>query len=391
MSAREVNTDLDCPGIENYFPREVIVNSQFKEDLEQCEKLITCLVPMEGSHLDNIENEGYFSIDIAQIEYIDEDFAVKLVNDPLNYFKYLGLATHLVYKRHKDSEAEERSSQIQAFNFDNFRRLWFECTGFTKITPIGEISPPHYNKFVTITGTIAAVGKISQAIYEATFRCENCGCLQYVLQPMGQLQTPVTCHSTKCNAQLTNTEKSSRGNPITFTRLKNANIKVASQMISVIQTRYNSKTGEKQVHVIKVQLINHLIEKCFIMDSVTISGVIVEPKNIEGTGICGFYMLASSLSINTEDKFDSKTLRAIQAITSEPDILGLVTASFCPSVSCNNMVKLGVLLSLIGGHESDSHDEEDPVPYRGQIHTLLLGAHISRFFAKFLLFRSLLY
>ncbi len=38
------------------------------------------------------------------------------------------------------------------------------------------------------------------------------------------------------------------------------------------------------------------------------------------------------------------------------------------------MVKLGVLLSLIGGHESDSHDEEDPVPYRGQIHTLLLGA-----------------
>ncbi|XP_053202051.1 DNA helicase MCM8-like [Panonychus citri] len=284
--------DFDCPGIESYFPRECFGDSNFRKIIDHCKEVVEPLLPMEGLTLDCIENEGYFSIDIYRLEFVNEEFLNKILEDPLNYSKYLGVAVLMLYKAYKESEAEEGASQT--CEIETLRRLWFECTGYKEIIPIASISPPHYGKFVTISGMVASISKVTETVYEATFRCEKCSSLQYVLQPMGQFQTPKTCHSPNCSLQSNNSQANHRPSSITFSRLKHADIKVPSQIITVIQTRFDNKSNEKHVDVIQVQLLNHLIEKCFIMDSVTVSGIIVEPENIEGTGICSFYMICIS-------------------------------------------------------------------------------------------------
>ena len=50
-----------------------------------------------------------------------------------------------------------------------------------------------------------------------------------------------------------------------------------------------------------------------------------------------------------------------------------LVASLCPAIVGNDLVKAGMLLSLFGGNTSDTLDEKNHVPVRGDLHVLVVG------------------
>lgn len=50
-----------------------------------------------------------------------------------------------------------------------------------------------------------------------------------------------------------------------------------------------------------------------------------------------------------------------------------LVASLCPSIVGNHLVKAGLLLALFGGTTSQSLDEKNSVPVRGDLHVLVVG------------------
>jgi len=82
---------------------------------------------------------------------------------------------------------------------------------------------------------------------------------------------------------------------------------------------------------------------------------------------------------NDEDIFSSNDIKIIETLSQDPNLFPLLVKSFCPTIYGHELVKAGLLLTILGGSNPNLDPNARPTQkrsnthFRPDCHLLLLG------------------
>ncbi|KAI9340418.1 Minichromosome maintenance deficient 8 [Zopfochytrium polystomum] len=381
---RRRRTASECPYPEwvLYFPDE-----PFSEDHD--------LIPMItgfmdyfnarfGEEIEDTSAKGFRSRTIVEVDYQDlrqkckvGDIDLRLQQQPNDVLSSMGLAACLVANRNVDMAedgADFIKKTVRILKYDN-------------ITALKELKANLMGRFIAVKGTVVRVSSIKPLVTVLAFSCSSCQTIQEVKQIDGKFKPPVRCTMTGCRGKNFAAERSS---PQTVTS--------DWQRIRIQEKLPDNQLDSGRIpRTVECELTDDLVDLVMPGDVVCVSGVVKTLTTDEGKGKKNtqmFYLYiwanslikASSNSGNEEEQestdagfskdsiaFSDNDLRGIERIYSlGPKIFKALVNSLCPAIFGHEMVKAGLLLTLLGGRHRSS-DESKDIAMRSNPHMLIVG------------------
>eukprot|EP00595_Chromulina_sp_UTEXLB2642_P003264 CAMPEP_0196763286 /NCGR_PEP_ID=MMETSP1095-20130614/3749_1 /TAXON_ID=96789 ORGANISM="Chromulina nebulosa, Strain UTEXLB2642" /NCGR_SAMPLE_ID=MMETSP1095 /ASSEMBLY_ACC=CAM_ASM_000446 /LENGTH=669 /DNA_ID=CAMNT_0042116115 /DNA_START=287 /DNA_END=2296 /DNA_ORIENTATION=- len=279
----------------------------------------------------------------------------------------LGLSLSLVAaRRHQYSE---KQIIVNARLFNLFDNQLFSCIKSDKV-----------GQLISLEGFIVKVSSIKPLVIRAAFQCSKCLSMQWVDFEDGVFSPPDICSTAKCRNKYLELQRS-QVITVSYQRLK-------------LQEITDSETDEVSARLprtFEIEVQDDLVNCCRVGDIVTVVGIVKTIKTdvtrvsrgiVKDAGLHQLFVVAHSLTTNkkrarsnsnSESTVNSlEQLQMIRTIAIHPMCLSVLIASFCPSIYGHELVKLGLLLGLFGGSDSNQ-DRSFTVRLRSDIHVLIVG------------------
>ncbi|CAG9821174.1 unnamed protein product [Phaedon cochleariae] len=359
------------PGFRLYFiedsnldSEEVIKHSQhFGEFFEE---------NPESYSTTDITNDRFFMVDFKSLTENDkliskwDDFKNNLIDNCEYFLKCMGLAMHqFILKSHQYKEQEKQGNvevpmiQARIYNVE-------------PILLLRDLRVNYLEKLVTIRGTVIKASHVKQICQYMTFSCKACSGTQITKQVDGAFTVPLNCKTKGCRAQ----SKFHAIHDSTFNRT------VSRQSIKIQELLGTDQCDNARVpRTLECEFMEDLVKTCIPGDDITITGIIRVRDPIGNNGknkqntVFNLYLEAISVWNNKKQRksesasegitFNTNDYYLIKKIHSEPKLFRLLVHSLCPNIYGHEILKAGLLLSLIGGTKTET--------FRGESHVLMVG------------------
>lgn len=257
--------------------------------------------------------------------------------------------------------------RLYIYGFNDQRVVILRFYNFNQIFPMSMIKSHLINKFICIRGTVLRVSSIKVLVESITFTCYECKSKIVICFIDGKWETPNRCINIDCRSRLFNPEKHTARTSF-YQRLK----------IQEIESDINDITAGKMPKTIECEIKNDLIDSCISGDIVTICGIMktevqsdvkgfaakanknralhasyIDVNSIKNSNTEYFLQTAVSNNPSTTNVNDQKMnlaeINMIHKISERKDLFALLVKSICPSIFGNDLVKVGMIMSLFGG------------------------------------------
>uniref|UniRef100_A0A7S1T7Z7 DNA helicase n=1 Tax=Compsopogon caeruleus TaxID=31354 RepID=A0A7S1T7Z7_9RHOD len=264
------------------------------------------------------------------------------------------------------------------------------------VTRIQDIAAHLVGRLVCIQGTVIRASSIRQQLTAATFDCARCGgrvvrtFRDYVLSP------PKACEFQGCRSRQFSPDLD-QVETVDWQRLTVQELRQHQSSARPLQSDHDEGPS---LRTIDVEVVGDLVDQCMPGDRVNVCGIVralnvgSEPVLSRGAGrsskgLSTLFVGANSLaklksrvpkmdtpSSSTDGKasrsdpdFAENELELFRSLFSEKHLFSILVHSLCPSILGHEVVKAGLLLSLLGGNPQDV----STVGLRSDIHVLLVG------------------
>ncbi len=313
--------------------------------------------------LDNIEdrfseflNEKYFNelqkalreekalvVDFSALDRFDSGVADTLLEDPENILKaFRNAAKSIVFEK----------INVRIRNLPESRAI-----------RIRNLRAKHIGKLWTIDAIVKSGSEVKPQIYEASFKCPDCGTLISVEQDMYVLQKPFVC---ECG----------RRGDFDFVEKKTFDIRWLS-VIEPFEITEGEQSGGISVYLKEDLTTPRMQRKTDPGNRIIIVGILKElPKRIKGRLSTRMDIYIETVHVeHAEIEFDEMEIRPedeqrIRELASDPNIYEKLKASVAPAIYGIDEIKEALAFQMFGGV---SHYMPDGSRIRGNIHILLTG------------------
>ncbi|KAI9100394.1 DNA replication licensing factor MCM8 [Phlyctochytrium arcticum] len=260
-----------------------------------------------------------------------------------------------------------------------------------EITPLKDLKANLMNRFISLRGAVVRISSVKPIIQEMEFACNACGEGIHMIFNDGQYRAPTKCTRYGCKSRVFTPQRGpDKTNSVDWQRI-----------------RIQEKLADNQVdsgripRTVECELTEDLVDLVVPGDVVCVSGVVKvlasdeEKGKGRATQMYSLYIAANSLvkasgvssseeeeeeaeedpsKVFTKDniRFSKKELYGVQEIWKRGDVFRLLVNSLCPSIFGHEMVKAGLLLTLLGGRNRCTPDSLE-MSIRSDPHILIVG------------------
>ncbi|KAF5294396.1 hypothetical protein FQR65_LT10761 [Abscondita terminalis] len=314
----------------------------------------------EKYNLQIISKTKSFNVDLLHI-YEDnrfqtewKSFRMDVLKDTETVLALMAVAMHqLIVKQDKEFNCRVRPYLINHQPILHLKNLKTNC----------------FSSLVSVCGTVIKASNTRQLLTkESLFKCGNCNGTQVLQHIDNVYSVPKFCPTKGCRAQskFVCTLDSPQTRTVNWQSLK------IQELIGVGQYE-----NGRVPRTIDCEVTEDLVGFCVPGDDVTITGIIKSHNCARKNQPSVFSMYIDVISIiNNKNKrngsiesitFNEDDCKIIQKIHSEPSLFRYLVQSLCPTIYGNEIVKAGLLLSLLGG----THYEDEMT--RSISHVLMVG------------------
>ncbi|KAK2714741.1 DNA helicase MCM8-like isoform X1 [Artemia franciscana] len=327
---------------------------------------------LDSQHAKDVAKNGYFQIEFSTLVNNDSlklsiPDLKEIISDNAEYaFKCFGLAVYTVISTKVDMPAVIPRVNVRLINCEPLYQL-------------KSIKANLFGKLVTVKGTVIRVTNVKPMVKFLAFKCRSCNSESAVLQPDGIYTVPEKCPVPGCRGQAFIPVRSS---PKTKT--------MDWQTVRIQEILDDDQKDWGRVpRTMDCVLTEDLVDSLLPGDSVILSGIV---KILKGDGqnmtrrqdektLYDPYIDATSVlntkrghTLNRESdcdvvEFTEGDYNEIQQVHSKENVLALLVKSLAPSIYGHDVVKAGLLLTLLGGISPSS----EGVQMRGDPHLLIVG------------------
>lgn len=292
-------------------------------------------------------------VDFNDLIYFDEDFANRLVNEPI---KMLELLDRAIY-RQLQVETPDYASKIDKFHA--------RVKGLPDVIQIREIRSVHLGKLIMVDGIVVRATTVKPMLKVANFVCKNCGTSYKVEQEGYLLKQPDSCNNLECKKKARAFELDLIGSTYT------------DYQVLGIQEKPEELPPGRLPTIIEVRLRDDLVDRARPGDRVVVTGILLPlmERQID-TGIRGFKTFIDAVSIETARKepealhITPEEEKMFHELAKDPNIHSKIVESIAPSIYGLETVKEAIMLLLFGGKAKLF---PDGVRVRGDVNILLVG------------------
>ncbi|XP_014259995.1 DNA helicase MCM8-like [Cimex lectularius] len=364
-------TETTCPlkGWNLYFPDE-----NYESSSVTTQNVLQAIRYFErhsdSISLKEIEAKNYYNLDLTVVQedtvFMNSwpNFIEDLREKPDHSLNCLGLAFHHVVNN-MDSNEED---------FE-FPQLYIRIKNFKPVVSLRDIKACLYGKLISVKGTVIRVGPSRLLCTRMGFACTQCRTPQVLTLKDGVYITPKSCPLRECRSKTFSPLHSSH-----LTKTKNFQIVKIQDMIGDCDAH---SAGGRVPRNIEVEFVDDLVDKCCPGDSVIITGIVKVNTSDEGKRKNSpnlFTLFLEGVSVTNSKgsggryaqanlEFTLKDYYAIQELHDEKSLWRLLVNSICPNVYGHELVKAGLLLSLVGGATQGTGQ----ITKRPLIHVLIVG------------------
>ena len=258
-------------------------------------------------------------------------------------------------------------------------RIFIRVLGFPDVTKLKKMKANRIGKFFSLKGTVVRVGGVLPLVKRMSFSCDKCGTVMPRCFPAGIYDPPTSCFGDGCRARK-------------FSPDRQGCATVDCQRVKLQEVLDDDLDAGRIPRTIDVELTNDLVDCCVPGDIVTVSGIVRSirtEKGPKGQAQALFYLYIEANSVaNSKTKkeavrdggqgtWGSEDMLMIDQIKSlgtsivadgrqsdasasqqrlglleqsQPiEIFRLLTNSLCPGIFGHEMVKAGMILSMLSG------------------------------------------
>ncbi|XP_075145085.1 minichromosome maintenance 8 factor recombination-defective [Haematobia irritans] len=372
-----IDTPMCCPGWRLYF---------YKESYEDSSELNARLQLLEAHYnryvtsydFLTIQRRGFFNLNanvLRQDEQLTKEWPT-LMDDvlfrPMKTLATFALAMHslaTIAAIDICPSQEESNRNRYVPRVIKPRKIYARPINFIAEQPMDIIGSLEIDQLYCVRGVVTSIGPVEASASWITYRCGRCKQEQALRQGGFHPIRPYSCKRPGCLAKAGFVEI--RASP--FTRI------TPKQMIRISEARLDSALHSETLAkpILNVELRYDLVDTISLGQEILVTGILrVRPlqdqqeseKYAEFAGQMEIFMKATTIvdGKTVNHPFSEKDIEAITTINSEHDSFKLLVNSLAPELFGFEIVKAGVLLSLIGGAGSQVHDEDE-------INVLLVG------------------
>ncbi|KAJ8510005.1 hypothetical protein OPV22_000439 [Ensete ventricosum] len=371
----------------NYFPQVEFALEDRKLKLVVLLADFFC-TPQADPFLSQVQDDrGTFFLPIDMQHFqkacgVDEFYSV-LEEAPKEALSCMGAAVHMVLSTKKINYHLEDAEKI------NIRLHNHPDSMIT----LKNLKAAYIGKLVSVRGSVVKVSTTRPLVLQMEFACGKCGTVIDRVFPDGKFSPPAACSIHGCRSR-------------TFIPNRSTAKLMDFQKIRVQELLKSENHEEGRVpRTVECELAEDLVDSCIPGDVITVTGIIKVINNYmdigggrsrnKNQGLYYLYLEAVSVrnskSQSSEDvrvtnsesgaymlfdffSFSPRDLEFIVKFSEEhgSDIFRQIVHSFCPSIYGHELVKAGIVLSLFGGVQKHSVDQ-NKVPVRGDIHVIIVG------------------
>ncbi|KAJ3411838.1 DNA replication licensing factor mcm8 [Chytridiales sp. JEL 0842] len=388
-SRNHQNTRIPCPygdAWSVYFPDEPFTPNH--DLIPLIETFRAYFDSTYGNRRDDPESALSVDVAVVVVDYIHlkqstniEDLPERLRNQPNDVIASLELAACLCSE--DDGTVADTSLRPKKI---------VRLVRYDILTPLKELKANLMGHFLSVRGTVVRVSSIKPIVTKMLFTCNNCGAGLTLAMQDGKFKAPARCSEDGCKGKA-------------FTPARGAN--ASTTTVDWQKIRLQEKLADDQVdsgripRTVECELTDDLVDLIAPGDVVCVTGIVKVLATDEGKGKNkGTQMYYLYLSVNslvkasssssqeisgaeeggseaafTKDfvQFSRKDLYGIKQIHEEgDDVFRLLVNSLCPAIFGHELVKAGLLLTLIGGRRHDG-DESKEIAVRSNPHILVVG------------------
>ncbi|KND03322.1 uncharacterized protein SPPG_02368 [Spizellomyces punctatus DAOM BR117] len=301
----------------------------------------------------------------------------------------MSLAASEVIENTRKRMGIDKVNSTQGLGFKRTVRL----VNLDEITPLKDLKANLMNRYISIRGTVVRISTVKPVLSEMSFICSHCDEIQTVKFMDGQYKTPSKCVRYGCQSRKFTPERGP----------ENA-VSVDWQRIRLQEKLADNQIDSGRIpRTVECELTEDLVDLVVPGDVVCVSGIVKvlasdeEKGKGRATQMYSLYIAANSLvkagggsgnsmtddsSVNDDDgaktftkdniRFSKKELYGVQEIWGSKDVFKLLVNSLCPAIFGHEMVKAGLLLTLLGGRQRGDVESLE-VTIRSDPHILIVG------------------
>lgn len=256
--------------------------------------------------------------------------------------------------------------------------------GFDPLVKLRGLKGSSVGKFVAIRGTVVRVSNMRQQVLGMQFECGKCSAVFSRRFPDYKYCPPepgFKCPTSRCRSKVFNPKRDS-ADTVDWQKIR---------VQEILNEEADAVREEGRMpRTIDVELFSSLIDSCVPGDTIVVCGT-VRVLNLEAEGgrgggrkqnqRCLYYLYMEGNSIANSRKpegvgeaFSQPDFEIFRAVISKKDPFAFLVNSAVPSIYGHELVKAGLLLSLLGGTpKTNIAGGNDAVNIRSDIHCLLVG------------------
>lgn len=252
--------------------------------------------------------------------------------------------------------------------------------GHGPIQPFRDLKAFQIGKYITVQGTVVRVSSVRPFPIKMAFRCSKCMQTLIIQFKDGLYKTPSRCQTTHCTSKVFIPERDSPE-----TECRNWQ-KIKIQEIKEHNNEMEEEEG-RIPRILEAELSADLVDAVVPGEMITLSGILktldTNDKGLPNNAGSIYLDVNNILKIrNLND--DIKTTAGMGEISQElqnqiinisqnKTTLQTLVRSFCPHIYGNELVKLGIILSLFGGSKRSTTPTAGHVSIRSDPHILIVG------------------
>ncbi|HDI75420.1 MAG TPA: minichromosome maintenance protein MCM, partial [Thermoprotei archaeon] len=298
----------------------------------------------------------------------DKELADEIKENPLSSLD----AANKAVKDFIEVEASDYAQKHEHFNA-RFR-------GVPDIVPLRRLRSEHLFKLISVEGIVTKITPVKQLLYEAIFRCVECGGEVKVLQVGRGFSQPAFCPYCGIEEDLLEDsikKKSKRRRKSNF-ELVLEKSKYIDWQKAVIQEKPEELPPGQLPRSLEVVLKEDLVDTIRPGDRVSVSGVLMVQQEYslkkDKPPLFHTYLEANYIEASEKGFLDIEITpedeKEILKLAEDPNIRERIIKSIAPSIYGYDYIKKAIALQLFGGEPKVL---PDGVKIRGDIHILLVG------------------
>lgn len=300
-------------------------------------------------------------------------FSSALTKNPDATICCIALAMHMTLVRLWKHDSE-KSGLLHG------KKLAPRLCNYRPVLAMKNIKAETIGRFVAIRGTVVRVSNVKPVIAAMRFCCVKCNKNLDIRLPDGKYRAPERCGTAGCRCK-------------TFLPDPDGSSYSDWQRVRLQEIIEGNNDSGRVPRTFEVELRDDEVDSCVPGDIVNVTGIvktIAVGQERPGPSRFGankvkqavFYSFIAANAVQNSKQIDSgkldmlqftlKDLYGIQRVFAQRQLFPLLCQSLCPSIFGNEMVKAGLLLSLIGGKQRGI-DQRTKLGVRGDIHVLIIG------------------